>query len=145
MHLHRSFFSTCNLQLHRNRDAGIHSFLWILRIFEEHFYYGKAPANWFWKENFMKIGKPTFYNKDISWSWQLFPKTDIARESVCFENNWQKIDIVNVTVVFNSSTDIAFRKYVTEIFCDSYYFQEKNWECFEFSVGVFILSSKRTN
>ena len=93
----------------------------------------------------MKIGKPTFYNKDISWSWQLFPKTDIERESVCFENNWQKVDIVNVTVVFNSSTDIAFLKYVTEIFCDSYYFQEKNWECFEFSVGVFILSSKRTN
>ena len=33
MHLHRSLFSTCNLQLHGKRDAGIYSFLWVLRNF----------------------------------------------------------------------------------------------------------------
>ena len=33
MHLHRSLFSTCNLQLHRKRDAGIYRFLWVLRNF----------------------------------------------------------------------------------------------------------------
>ena len=33
MHLHRSLFSTCNLQLYWTRDAGIHIFPKILRIF----------------------------------------------------------------------------------------------------------------
>ena len=27
MHLHRSFFLTCNLQLHRKRDAGIYIYI----------------------------------------------------------------------------------------------------------------------
>ena len=31
MHLHRSFFSTCNLELHRKRHAGTYSFLLVLR------------------------------------------------------------------------------------------------------------------
>ena len=29
-------------------------------IFKEQLCYGKTPANWFWKENFMKNGEPTF-------------------------------------------------------------------------------------
>ena len=33
MHLHRSLFSTCNLQLHRKRDAGIYRFRWVSRNF----------------------------------------------------------------------------------------------------------------
>ena len=33
MPLHRSFFSTGNLQLHRKRDAGTYSFLLVLRNF----------------------------------------------------------------------------------------------------------------
>ena len=56
---------------------------------------------------------------------------------------------LNLIVIFNSFTDILFLKYVTKIFCISYYFQEKNWECFKlhFSVAVFvyILSSKGAN
>ena len=31
MHLHRSLFSTCNLQLHRKRDASIWRFRWVFR------------------------------------------------------------------------------------------------------------------
>ena len=33
MHLHRSLFSTSNLQLHRKRDAGMYRFWWLLRNF----------------------------------------------------------------------------------------------------------------
>ena len=33
VHLHRSLFSTCNLQLHRKRDAGTYSFMLVLRNF----------------------------------------------------------------------------------------------------------------
>ena len=33
MHLQQSLFSTCNLQLHWKRNAGISSFLWVLRKF----------------------------------------------------------------------------------------------------------------
>ena len=33
MHLHRSLFSTCYLQLYWKRDVGIYIFLWILRKF----------------------------------------------------------------------------------------------------------------
>ena len=33
---------------------------------------------------------------------------------------------LNLIVIFNSITDIYFLKYVTKIFCISYYFQEKN-------------------
>ena len=50
---------------------------------------------------------------------------------------------------FNSFTDISFLNYVTEIFCDSYYLQEKNWECFKLQLlvpaFVFILLSKGAN
>ena len=31
--LHRSLFSTCNLQLHRKKDPGLYSFLWVFRKF----------------------------------------------------------------------------------------------------------------
>ena len=55
-HLHRSLFSTCNLQLHWKRDAGTYSFLWVLRTL----LLWKPPANWIWKENFTKNGEPTF-------------------------------------------------------------------------------------
>ena len=57
--------------------------------------------------------------------------------------------ILNLIVIFNSLTDISFLKYVTKIFCVSYYFQETIWECFkvQLSVAVFvyILSSKGAN
>ena len=38
---------------------------------------------------------------------------------------------LSLIVIFNSFTDISFLKYITEIFCDSYYFQEKNWDYFK--------------
>ena len=56
---------------------------------------------------------------------------------------------LNLIVIFNSFTDISFSKYVTKIFCVSYYFQKKIWKHFkvQLSVAVFvyILSSKGAN
>ena len=56
---------------------------------------------------------------------------------------------LNVTVIFNFFTDISFLKYVAKIFCISYYFQEKIWECFKVQLSVaefvYILLSKEAN
>ena len=117
--------------------------------FQEHVYYRKPPANWFWFRILLKMeNRHSYYNKDISRSRPLFQKTDIARESVYLRTIDRKLTL-NLIVIFNSFTDISFLKYVTKIFCISYYFQEKNWECFKlhFSVAVFvyILSSKGAN
>ena len=74
--------------------------------------------------------------------------TDIARESVYLRTIDKKLAL-NLTVIFNSFTDISFLKYVTKIFCVSYYFQEKNWERFKVQLSVamfvYILSSKGAN
>ena len=43
---------------------------------------------------------------------------------------------LNLIVIFNSFTDISFLKHITEIFCDSYYFQEKNWDRFKVQPAV---------
>ena len=90
----------------------------------------------------------SYYNKDISWSPQLFQKTDIVRENVSLRAIDRKLTL-NLIVIFNSFTDISFLKYVTKIFCISYYFQEKIWECFKVQLSVtlfvYILSSKGTN
>ena len=87
----------------------------------------------------------TYYNKEISWSRQLFQKTDTARESIYLRTIDRKLTL-NLIVVFKSFTDISFLKYVTKIFCVSYYFQEKVWHCFKvklsIAVFVYILSSK---
>ena len=66
----------------------------------------------------------SYYNKEISGSGQLFQKTDIAKESVYFRTIQWKLTL-KLIVIFNSTTDISFRKCVTKIFCISYYFQEK--------------------
>ena len=89
----------------------------------------------------------SYYNKDISWSPQLLQKTDIVRENVSLRALNRKLTL-NLIVIFNSFTDISFLKYVTKIFCISYYFQEKIWECFkvQLSVTLFVyISSKGVN
>ena len=84
-HLHRGFFSTCNLQLHRKRDAGTYSFLWVLQNF--------LGTLLLWKTSCELILNGEFYEKwwtdiliiikNISCSRQLFlKKADTARESV---------------------------------------------------------------
>ena len=89
-----------------------------------------------------------YYNKHISWSPQLFQKTDIARENACLRTINRKLKL-NFIVIFNSFTDISFVKYVTKIFCISYCLQEKIWGCFkvQLSVTLFVytLSSKGAN
>ena len=86
--------------------------------------------------------------EDISWSQQLFQKADIARESV-YLRNIDKRFTLNLIVIFKSSSDISFQKYVTEIFSISYYFQKTIWECFKMQLSVtllgYILSSKGAN
>ena len=55
MHLHRSLFSTCNLQLHRKRDAGIYRFRWVLRNF--------LGTYLLWKTSCGLVLKGEFYGK----------------------------------------------------------------------------------
>ena len=92
--------------------------------------------------------QPSCYGKDISWSPQLFRKTDIVMGNVYLRTIDRKLTL-NLIVIFNSFTDISFLKYVTKIFCISYYFQEKIWECFKVQLSVtlfvYILSNKGGN
>ena len=107
MHLHRSLFSTYNLQLHGKRDAGIYSFLWVLRNF--------LGTLLLWKTSGELALKERFYEK-----WRtdilLFQKTDTARESVNLRIIDKKFSL-NLIVIFSSFADISFLKYVTKIFC----------------------------
>ena len=89
-------------------------------------------------ENLLRPG----FERRILW------KMDIVRENV----SWRAIDrklTLNLIVIFNSFTDIWFLQYVTKIFCISYFFQEKIWECFKVQLSVtlfvYILSSKGAN
>ena len=89
-------------------------------------------------ENLLRAG----FERRILW------KMDIVRENV----SWRAIDrklTLNLIVIFNSFTDIWFLQYVTKIFCISYFFQEKIWECFKVQLSVtlfvYILSSKGAN
>ena len=75
-------------------------------------------------------------------------KIDIVRENVSLRAIDRKLTL-NLIIIFNSFTDISFLKYVTKIFCMSYYSQEKIWECFKVQLSlalfVHILSSKGAN
>ena len=90
----------------------------------------------------------SYYNKEISWSRQLFRKTNIARKSEYLKTTYRKL-AMNLIVIFNSIIDIYFQKYVAKVFCISFYFEEKNWECFKVqlsvSVSLYILSSTGAN
>ena len=67
----------------------------------------------------------SYYNKEITWSRQLFQRTDIVRGSVNLRTIDRKL-ILNLILIFNSFTGISFLKYVTKIFYIPYYFQEKH-------------------
>ena len=67
----------------------------------------------------------SYYNKEITWSRQLFQRTDIVRGSVNLRTTDRKL-ILNLILIFNSFTGISFLKYVTKIFYIPYYFQEKH-------------------
>ena len=79
--------------------------------------------------------------------------TALSKNRHCEENvSLRDIDrklTLNLIVIFNSFTDISFLKYVTKMFCISYYVQEKIWECFKVQLSVtlfvYILSSKGAN
>ena len=100
--------------------------------------FAKFFRNTFIMENLLRPG----FERRILW------KMDIVRENV----SWRAIDrklTLNLIVIFDSFTDIWFLQYVTKIFCISYFFQEKIWECFKVQLSVtlfvYILSSKGAN
>ena len=82
----------------------------------------------------MKNGKPTFLTYTL--------------RGKAYENQSKKVG-TDLIVIFNSITDISFLKYVTKLFCVSYYFLKNFWECFKVqlsvAVCVYILSSKGAN
>ena len=78
--------------------------------FQEHVYYRKPPANWFWFRILLKMeNRHSYYNKDISRSRPLFQKTDIARESVYLRTIDRKL-----TLNFNFQ---LFRRYFMSKVC----------------------------
>ena len=84
--------------------------------FQEHVYYRKPPANWFWFRILLKMeNRHSYYNKDISRSRPLFQKTDIARESVYLRTIDRKLTL-NLIVIFNSFTDISFQSMFLKYF-----------------------------
>ena len=96
---------TCNLQLHLKRDAGIYRFKWVLQkkfgntlIMEILLWTGIERGILWNMEN-----QHSYYNKDISWSPQLFQKTDNVRENVSFRAIDRKLTL-NLIVIFNSFT-----------------------------------------
>ena len=108
------------------------------KIFWEHLCYDKPPANWFWQSILWKMtNRHSYYNKAISWSRQLFQRTDIVRESINLITIGRKL-ILNLIVILNSFTDIFFLKYVTKIFHFPYYFQKNIWECFKVDLSVVV-------
>ena len=107
MHLHRSLFSTCNLQLHRKRDAGIYRFRWVLRNF--------LGTLLLWKTSCRLVLKGGFYEK---WITNIFiiikiyrevhssiKKTDIVKQNVSLRDIDRKLTL-NLIVIFNSFIDI---------------------------------------
>ena len=87
MHLHQKLFSTCSLQLHRKRDAGIYRFQWDVRNFLGILLLWKTSCGLVLKREILwKMENQHFYyNKDISWSPQLFQKTDTVRKMYLWE------------------------------------------------------------
>ena len=147
---HLSLFSTCNLQSHWETDAGIYSFLWVLwKFFRNTLIMENLLRNVFERRTVRKMAnRHSYYDKNISWSRQLFQKTDMARQIAYLTTIDRKLTMT-LTVIVNSFTDISFLKYVTKIFCISYWFQESFLEYFRVhltvAVSVYILSSKEAN
>ena len=69
MHLHQSLFSTCNLQLHRKRDAGIYRSRWVFWNF--------LGALLLWKTSCELALKGEFYEK---WRTNILIMIKIYRE-----------------------------------------------------------------
>ena len=79
-----------------------------------------------------KIGnRHSYYHKEISWSRQFFQEKK-----------------VNIDLNRNFQLHISFLKYVTKIFCISYYFQQNFLEYFKMlsvALSVYILLNKGAN
>ena len=60
------------------------------------------------------LNEHSYYNKKILWSWQLFQKTDIARDSVYLRIIDRKLTL-NLIIIFNPFADISLLNYVTKL------------------------------
>ena len=60
------------------------------------------------------VNRHSYYNKKISWSRQLFQKTDIARNSVYLRTIDRKLTL-NLIIIFSPFTDICLLKYVIKL------------------------------
>ena len=83
-HLHRGFFSTCNLQLHRKRDAGTQLSVSFAKFFRNTFIMENLLRTDFEQRILRKmVNRHSQYNKKyIMQSTAFLKKTDTARESV---------------------------------------------------------------
>ena len=104
MHLHQSLF---NLEPSTSSKRK-----------RRHIWLSKFLRNTFIMENLLPIG----FERRILWK--------MANWHTYYNKETRKFTL-SLIVIFNSFTDISFLKYITEIFCDSYYFQEKNWDYFK--------------
>ena len=116
------------------------NFLWILRNILGAPLLWKTSCKLVLTEKFYEKWRNSYYNKQISWSWQLFQRTDIVRESVNLRTTYRNLAL-NLTVVFNSFTDISFLKKCYWNILYFLLFLGKNiWKCFkvQFSVAVSV-------
>ena len=90
MHLHRSFFSTCDLKLYWKGNADIYSFLWVLQLFLGTALLWKTSCDLVLKGEFYENGEPTFFiiikiYREVDSSFKKKKpkkKPDITKESV---------------------------------------------------------------
>ena len=122
-------FSICNLQLYWKRDKETSVYVFSVNLSK---FLGSTfiMKNLIIKKNVtINDDRHSYYNKEISWSRQLFQRIDIVRESVNLRTIDRKLAL-KLKVIFNSFTGTSFLKYATNMFYISYYFQEKHLEVF---------------
>ena len=122
-------FSICNLQLYWKRDKETSVYVFSVNLSK---FLGSTfiMKNLIIKKNVtINDDRHSYYNKEISWSRQLFQRIDIVRESVNLRTIDRKLAL-KLKVIFNSFTGTSFLKSATNMFYISYYFQENHLEVF---------------
>ena len=84
------------------------------KIFRNTFIMANLLWNGFERRILWEMANRHTYNKNISWSRQLFQNTDIARDSVYLRTIDRKLTL-NLIIISNPFTDISLLKYVTKL------------------------------
>ena len=113
IHLHRSLFSTCNLQFYWKRDAGIYRFRWVLRNF--------LGTYLLWKTSCGLVLKGEFYGK---WRTNILIIIKIYREvysSFKKQTLWGKMYLWEPLIESwhwtNSNFQIFHRCFISKVCC----------------------------